>query len=305
MGDVMRRFVVLTVATLVGVLAWARYKGRWAALAESATGVFPNGMAYARWGSGPRTLLFIPGGPGNNAPGGWFMGMMLGTLRGRLGEHGYSVWAVARKRDMPKGHTIADMADDYAELIRDEFGGRVDVVLGVSFGGHVGLSLAARHPDRFGHIVIAASAYRGSERGLAFDLEAAQLQSEGRDRELGALMFRMLVPRNRVPGLDRVAGVVMGRLWATGRHPWFRSDVLVEAEASRAFDARDILPTIDVPVLLIAGDQDIFFPADIIEETARLIPDCTLRLYAGKGHDVFTDRRMPEDMLDFIASHPR
>ena len=301
----MRRFVVLMVATMVGVLAWTRYKGRWPATPEPVTGIFPSGMAYARWGSGSQTLMLIPGGPGNNAPGGRFMGMMLGALRRRLGENGYSVWAVTRKRDMPKGHTIADMADDYAELIRDELEGRVDVVLGLSLGGHVGLALAARHPDRFGHIVIAASGYRGSERSLAFDLEAARLQSEGRDSELGALMFRMLVPRNRVPGLDRVVGVVMGRLWAAGRHPWFRSDVLVEAEASRAFDARDFLPTISVPVLLIGGDQDIFFPADIIEETARLIPDCTLRLYAGKGHDVFTDRRVPEDMLDFIASHPR
>ena len=43
----MRRLVVLTVVVMLGVLAWARYKGRWAALAESATGVFPNGMAYA------------------------------------------------------------------------------------------------------------------------------------------------------------------------------------------------------------------------------------------------------------------
>lgn len=301
----MRRFVGLTVATLVGVLAWARCKGCWPAMPEPVTGIFPNGMAYARWGSGSKTLMFIPGGPGNNAPGGRFMGMMLGALRRRLGENGYSVWAVARKRDMPKGHAIADMADDYAELIRDEFGGRVDIAMCVSFGGHVGLALAARHPDSFGHIVIAASGYRGGERSLAFDLEAGRLQSEGRDSELGALMFRMLVPHNRVPGLDRVVGVVMGRLWAAGRHPWFRSDVLVEADASRAFDARDFLSTISVPVLLIGGDQDIFFPADIIEETARLIPDCTLRLYAGKGHDVFSDRRVPGDMLDFVASHPR
>ena len=71
------------------------------------------------------------------------------------------------------------------------------------------------------------------------------------------------------------------------------------------YDARDILPTISVPVLLIGGDRDMFFPADIIEETARLIPDCTLRLYAGPGHDVFTDQRVPGDMLDVIASHPK
>ena len=176
----MRRFVVLTVVVMLGVLAWARYKGRRTAMPESVTGIFPNGMAYARWGSGPKTLLVIPGGPGNYDPGRRRMvGMMLGTTRRRFIENGYSFWVVTRKRDMPKGHTIADMADDYAQLIRDEFEGRVDVVLGISLGGHVGLSLAAQHPDRFGHIVIAASGYRGGERSLAFDLEAGRLQSQG------------------------------------------------------------------------------------------------------------------------------
>jgi pimeloyl-ACP methyl ester carboxylesterase len=119
-------------------------------------------------------------------------------------------------------------------------------------------------------------------------------------------MFRTQVPRNPVPGLDRVVGVLLGRLITQGRHPYIRSDVLVEAEALVAFDARDFLPTISVPVLLIAGDQDMSFPVDIIEETARLIPDCTLRLYAGKGHgQAISDRRLPEDMLDFVARHPR
>jgi pimeloyl-ACP methyl ester carboxylesterase len=34
-----------------------------------------------------------------------------------------------------------------------------------------------------------------------------------------------------------------------------------------------------VPVLLIGGDRDIYTPKDVYEETARLVPDCTLRLY--------------------------
>ncbi|MGD8487132.1 MAG: alpha/beta hydrolase, partial [Chloroflexota bacterium] len=253
----MRRFVVLMVVTMVGVLAWARYRGRRSAMPESVAGIFPNGMAYVRWGSGPKTLLVIPGGPGNYDPGDRRMvGMMLGTLRRRCIENGYSFWVVTRKRDMPKGHTIADMADDFAELIRDEFGGQIDVVLGISFGGLIGLSLAAGHPDRFGHIVIAASGYRGSEHVLADALEEAQLVSQDRTSELGALMFRTQVPRNPIPGLDRVVGVVLGRLMTQGRHPYIRSDVLVEAEALRATDARDILTTISVPVLLIAGDRD-------------------------------------------------
>ncbi len=304
----MNRVVTLVVAGMLAAitargLVWYR---RLRAIAAPASGLLPNGMAYARWGSGSKTLMIIPGGPGNQAPGGWGMGMMLGPLRRRFLERGYSLWVVTRKRDMPQGHSIADMADDYAGLIRDRFGGRVDTLFAISYGGLIGLSLAARHPERVEHVVIGVSGYRLGERGLALDLEFARLQSEGRRSELGAFMFRMLVPRNRIPGLDRLVGVVLGRLMLAGGHPYLRSDALVEAEAERAYDARDILPTISVPVLLIGGDSDEFFPADIIAETARLIPDCTLRLYVGKGHEqTITDRRLPEDMLEFIARHPR
>ena len=65
---------------------------------------------------------------------------------------------------MPKGHTIADMADDYAGLVANEFGGKVDLVVGVSYGGMIGFDLAARHPERFGHIAIAVAGYEVSER---------------------------------------------------------------------------------------------------------------------------------------------
>lgn len=55
----------------------------------------------------------------------------------------------------------------------------------------------------------------------------------------------------------------------------------MEAEAELACDARDVLPLIPVPVLLVGGDRDPYFPKEVYEETARLIPDCTLRMYEG------------------------
>jgi hypothetical protein len=36
------------------------------------------------------------------------------------------------------------------------------------------------------------------------------------------------------------------------------------------------------------------------EETARLIPDCTLRLYEGEGITAVSDKRFPQDVLDFV-----
>jgi pimeloyl-ACP methyl ester carboxylesterase len=287
------------VAVAGGAIARFRLRGRGPAIPKPVTGIFANGMAYVRWGTGPKTLLFIPGGPGNAAPGGTSI-RMLPLLR-NLVEDGYTAWYVARKRDMPKGHTIADMADDYAGLIADEFGRTVDLVVGVSYGGIIGFYLAARHPERFGHIAIAVAGYEVCEQGKTLDYDFARLLSEGRNGEAGALMVRNMAPGLRVPGAARVLGAVMGRMMAGEAHPTFTSDVMVEAEAEMAFNAREVLPAIPVPVLLVCGDEDLYFPKTIYEETARLIPDCTLRMYEGAGHvGAIRDRRFPQDVLEFV-----
>ena len=287
-----------------GALARARLRGRGSAIPKPVTGMFPNRMAYARWGSGPKTLLLIPGGPGNTVPSGMRLSMLLGATRS-LVEDGYTVWAVARKQDMPKGHTMADMAEDYAGLIADEFGGKVDLVVGVSYGGVIGFHLAARHPDRFGHIAIVGAAYDANEQGKTLDYDFAKLLSEGRNGEAGALMLRFMAPSLRVPGVARVLGAVLVRLMYGETHPYFASDMMVEAEAEMAFDAREVLPDIPVPVLLVCGDADMYIPKEYYEETARLIPDCTLRMYEGIGHvGAVRDKRFPQDVLDFVRQRP-
>ena len=295
-----------TLAVVVGgALARARLRGRGSAIPKPVTGMFPNRMAYARWGSGPKTLLLIPGGPGNTVPSGMRLSMLLGATRS-LVEDGYTVWAVARKQDMPKGHTMADMAEDYAGLIADEFGGKVDLVVGVSYGGVIGFHLAARHPDRFGHIAIVGAAYDANEQGKTLDYDFAKLLSEGRNGEAGALMLRFMAPSLRVPGVARVLGAVLVRLMYGETHPYFASDVMIEAEAVTAFDVWEVLSEIPVPVLLIGCDKDPEFSKEVYEETARLIPDCTLRLYRGKtGFQAVMDKRLPQDVLDFVGQRSR
>jgi pimeloyl-ACP methyl ester carboxylesterase len=291
------------VAVAGGAIARSRLRGRGPAIPKPVTGIFANGMAYVRWGTGPKTLLFIPGGPGNAAPSG--MSMRMFPLFRPLVEDGYTAWYVARRRGMPKGHAIADMADDYAGLVANEFGGKVDLVVGVSNGGMIGFDLAARHPERFGHIAIAVAGYEVSEQGKTLDHDFARLLSEGRHGEAGALMVRSMAPGLRVPGAARVLGAVMGRIMAGEAHPSFASDVMVEAEAEVVCDARDVLPAIPVPVLLVCGDEDLYFPKEVYEETARLIPDCTLRMYEGAGHVGATrDRRFPQDVLEFVRQRP-
>jgi pimeloyl-ACP methyl ester carboxylesterase len=288
-----------------GAFARARLMGRGSAIPKPVTGMFSNGMAYLRWGTGPRTLLWIPGGPGNTVPSGMFLSSVLLRAARPLVEDGYTLWVVARKQNMPKGHAMADMAEDYAGLIADEFGGKVDLVVGVSYGGIIGFYLAARHPDRFGRIALVGAAYNANEEGKTLDYDFARLRSEGRNGEASALMLRHMGPGLRVPGVARALGAVMSRAMFGTTHPYFASDMMVEAEAEMAFDAREVLPDISVPVLLVCGDADMYIPKELYEETARLIPDCTLRMYEGIGHvGAIRDERFPQDVLDFVRQRP-
>ena len=45
--------------------------------------------------------------------------------------------------------------------------------------------------------------------------------------------------------------------------------------------AKDLLPKIDVPVLVLAGDRDTFTPTRYAEEMAKLIPTAELRVLNG------------------------
>jgi hypothetical protein len=51
-----------------------------------------------------------------------------------------------------------------------------------------------------------------------------------------------------------------------------------------AFNSRAVLHSIRGTLLLICGDRDQFFTHDVVEETAAVIPGCSLIWYAGKGH---------------------
>jgi pimeloyl-ACP methyl ester carboxylesterase len=264
------------------------------------TGLFPNTMAYARWGDGPKTLLVVPGGPGNEAPAAGAVRMMGGSLR-PLVEDGYTLWMVTRRRGMPQGHTIEDMADDYANLVAAEFDGQVDVVVGISMGGLIGLYLAADHPDRFDHIALVGAAYTVSPQGRRLDYDWAHARSRGEWTKAGRLMAGAMLSDSRLRWTAPALGTLMGLISRSHLHDRFAADVMVEADAEVTFDARPVLPRIQVPVLLVNGDKDLYFPTPLIAETTRLIPNCTPRTYQGKGHlGVCTSRQLAPDILDFI-----
>jgi pimeloyl-ACP methyl ester carboxylesterase len=291
--------VVLGAATVgLGVAVAGRLRsGRGVSGPELAT--FSNGMAYARFGVGAKTLLWIqdPGHAGHEGP---YLRMMATVVR-PLVDAGYTVFLVGHRPHLQPGCTLADLGDDYAELIVEEFDGRVDVVVGDSGGGMIGLTLAAGHPDRFGHIAIVAAGRVLSDAVRVATVESARLLAVGRRTEAAGVMVAVMFPQVRVGWAQRLMAFVVGRVsFPADVEP---GDVVAGAEALSAFDGREVLPSIAVPVLLVGGDRDRSVSEEIYRETAGLIPDCTLRIYAGKGHlGTISNPQLPRDVLDFVAA---
>ena len=255
----------------------------WQAPRDLRSGTFANGMEFLTWGSGPKTLLFLPGGPGSAVPSG-----MLSRMSRRwfdpFVEAGYAIWYVTRRRNMPEGHSVEDMADDYAHVISEELGGRVDLVVGESYGGMIAQYLAALHGESVGSRRHRGRRGRGQRLGQAGGLPPCRRARPGRHGRLrGGL--RRVRPSGRARAGGSAASSAPGSAAACsrGRTTRPRTSRSRRRRRSRSTPGR-CSPGIEKPVLLICGDRDRFFPREVVEETVRLIPDCTLVLYEGQGH---------------------
>ena len=89
---------------------------------QANAGYFRSGLPYNRFGHGPRPLVIFQGLMFENKP----QSGLVNRTYNFLGKD-YTVASVLRKPGMPQGYTMDDMANDYATMIRDEFGGPVDV----------------------------------------------------------------------------------------------------------------------------------------------------------------------------------
>jgi pimeloyl-ACP methyl ester carboxylesterase len=71
-------------------------------------------------------------------------------------------------------------------------------------------------------------------------------------------------------------------------------------------DARDVLPQIDMPALIMAGDRDLLVPPVIAEQTHRAIPGSRLVMVEGGTHYALMEypKVFGQELLAFLAQVP-
>ena len=79
--------------------------------------------------------------------------------------------------------------------------------------------------------------------------------------------------------------------------------VMMMAEAMRSHSAADVLPQVEVPTLIVAGDKDTFTPMAVAETMHQKIPRAELAVIEGAGHGAVIEKpdEVNETIRDFLS----
>ena len=258
-------------------------------MSQAKAGYFRSGLPYNRFGHGPRPLVIFQGLMFENKPQSGLVTRMYDFLR-----EDYTAYSVLRKPGMPRGYTMRDMADDYAAMIREEFRGSVDAI-GISTGGSLVRQFAADHPDLVRRLVIHSSAYTLNPAAKTVQMAVGHLASQRRWREAWSTLLGFTLPPGPLAGPQTwLAALIMSL--GTPKDP---TDLIITIAAEDRFDFRDRLAEITAPALVIAGERDPFYSAELFRETAAGIPNARLVLYPRMGHPA-GGQQFKRDVLAFL-----
>jgi proline iminopeptidase len=242
--------------------------------------------------------LCLHGGPGTDSSG---LQRGLAPLAGALGlrmvfydhrGHGRSEWADVAQ-------CTQDQLVDDVEGVRKALGlGRVRV-LGISWGGFLGLMYAARYPASLSAlVVVGASASRDFMR-RADDNAKAQATPEQwtayralwdgslADDEAFHRAFDTIRP---LYFYDKGLAVESVAARAQTRYRLAVRRFIIEHEYAR-YDCRAELPSIACPTLVAVGRHDWICPVDQAEEIQRLVPRSELAVFERSGHSPHVEER--------------
>lgn len=191
------------------------------------------------------------------------------------------------------------------EQVLDHFGMPRAHLLGNSWGGMIGGTFAALHPERTGVSVLmnatASTAGRHQRIEYAAMLRAARLLGGIKPPLMRSVLKAFLGPTSL-----RTRGEVVG----TVRASLSRVDIGSAAWAVRSVvpdrpDQRELFGRIRTPVLVVAGDEDATFPVAETRTMAEAIPGAGFVLIDGAAHLAAIEVPQQVNALvdDFLAQH--
>jgi pimeloyl-ACP methyl ester carboxylesterase len=180
-----------------------------------------------------------------------------------------------------RGETIAPrgLADAVLELM-DAIGVDRATVVGLSLGGLVAMELGLGHPDRLTGLVLTATtaAPLTGEEAEMRRATAARLERDGMLDHALEMAGRLFGPAAR-----RDPDLVLPILETMLRTSPSGAAAALRGRAERP-PYHELLPSLRVPALVLAGDADFFSTAEITAQLVAALPDPEVVILPGIGH---------------------
>jgi pimeloyl-ACP methyl ester carboxylesterase len=183
--------------------------------------------------------------------------------------------------------SIADFADDVAEILDALHVERPAVVCGVSMGGYVAQHMATRHADRVAALVLVDTKLEADTpeartarvdlagkvgrlgQSILADAMIPRLMAHPRSSDSAAAvrfaendtLLRAMIERQRVP-------TIQGALAALGDRP----------------DMSEAMRQVQAPALLVVGAEDQITPPACLEAAEAIMPNASLLIVPAAGH---------------------
>lgn len=153
-------------------------------------------------------------------------------------------------------------------------------VLGLSFGAVLALQLY-RHDPRLARSLILASAYAGWAGSLPLEVVEQRVKQNVASADLPpdqvvAAYIPGLLTQSAPQGLVDEVAAMMSDFRPVG--------IKAMTRAAGPVDLRSVLPTIDVPTLLLYGSKDVRSPLNVAEDIHARIPGSRLTVIPDVGH---------------------
>lgn len=215
-------------------------------------------------------------------------------------------WQLFTRRLGSWQYTLADMADDTAALL-DALELRAAHVVGMSMGGMIGQTLAARSPRRVLTLTSIMSSSGARRVGRpALSTHRRMFRRPPRSREEAAQRLVAMMRHISSQGFPFDEPEVR----AVGLEAWDRAGGANSAGVARQLgaiiksgDRTAELQRITAPTLVIHGDRDRMVHPSGGSATAAAIPGSRLQTIAGMGHDL--PAGACAQLVSAIAEHAR
>ncbi len=228
---------------------------------------------YISFGKGEKTLIMLSGLSTADVKDARYTLPLLYRDVGRK----YKVYVFDKKKNIPEGYTVRDMAHDVADKMT-ELGIDKAYIFGCSQGGMIAQYLAIDHPEKVEKLVLAETAPRNNDTiTAAIETWINQVENDDYKAFSADMAYRMY--SEKYAEKYRYFIPLMARFL----RPKDKKRFVTLAKSCLTCNAYDELDKIKCPVFVIGGKEDKVVSAQASYEIAEKLC-CEIYMYDSLGH---------------------